>query len=359
MVGRQRYKLLGMIGLILPVILAITPAAAQIPIQIIHNSPDPVMSPVDVYIDSGLVLDDMVFKQASPFVDQFGVPVILVGPTSLIEIYSADGLTLHYSESLALTLFAPTLVELVGLETPGNFDPNPNGLDTSLDLLVYEGYKPAADNPVTAEMMAVHASPDLGAVDILVRVDVTVPGVGVPLFTNLQYGDMRPYIVLSPSNATLDLVETGTSNVIRSWGARFGLVVGAGVVGHAAGLQNPPTPDYQLTLFGAVASGFVFELSPVSMTDVTPGNAPFVLRDNYPNPFNPNTTIPFTVREAQHVALKVYDSMGRLVETLVDGELGAGDHIIPFQAEGLASGQYLYELRTARGTETRSMTLVK
>ncbi len=359
MAGRRHYKLLGMIGLILPVILAVAPAAAQIPVQIIHNSPDPAVTPVDIHIDGGLVMDDMVFKQASPFIDQFGVPVILVTPTSLIEVYSADGLTLLYSESLALTLFVPTLLELIGLEDPLLFDPNPDGLDTSLDILVYEGYKPAADDPLTAEMMAVHGMPDVGTVDLIVRLDVTVPGVGVPLFTNLQYGETRPYIVLAPSDATLDMVETGTSNVIQSWGARFGLVVGAGVVGNAGGLLNSPVEESELVLFGAVATGYVFELTKVSMTGVTPDNSSFVLRDNYPNPFNPNTTIPFTLRDGQAVTLKVFDPMGRLVDTLVDGELEAGDYIIPFQAEGLASGQYMYELRTMRGTDVKSMTLVK
>jgi hypothetical protein len=335
-------------------------AYGQIPVQIIHNSPDPAAAIVDIYIDDALVLDDVAFKQASPFVDEFGNPVIIVTPTSLVEVKTPDGSAVVLSETLALTMGAPTLIEVIGLVDPMGFDPNPDGLDTSLDLLIYEGYTPAAADPLSAELMAVHAIPDAGTVDIIVRTVIDQPGVGIPLFTGLQYGDTGDYLVLTPSNATLDLVETGTSNVIQSWAARFGLVVGAGVVGNAAGLVNPPEPEVGITLFGAIATGFVFELGPTSMTGVgdTP-EAGFDLGSNYPNPFNPNTTIPFTLQAKQDVSLKVYDLRGHLIEVLVDAELTPGDYAIPFHAEGLSSGRYVYELRTPAGSQMGAMMLVK
>ena len=137
-------------------------------------------------------------------------------------------------------------------------------------------------------------------------------------------------------------------------------LVGAGVVGNAAGLVNPPVPEVGITLFGAIATGFVFELNPTSMTAVaeTP-SATFDLGTNYPNPFNPSTTIPFSLQVGQAVNLKVYDLRGRLVEVLVDGELAAGDYTVPFHAEGLSSGRYVYELRTPMGSQMGTMMLVK
>lgn len=356
----RRYGLTkGSVVLLATLLLAGT-AYSQIPVQIIHNSPDPAAAVVDIYIDDVLVLDDVGFKQASPFVDEFGNPLILVTPTSVVEVRSSDGSTVVLSETLALTLGLPTMIQVIGLVDPMGFDPNPDGLDTSLDLLIYEGYKPAADDPLSAELMAVHAIPDAGTVDIVVRLQIDQPGVGIPLFTGLQYGDTAPYIVLIPSNATLDLVETGTSNVIESWAARFGLVVGAGVVGNAAGLVNPPVPEVGITLFGAIVTGFVFELNPTSTTAVgdTP-QAGFTLGSNYPNPFNPNTTIPFTLQVKQDVSLKIYDLRGRLVEVLVDAELTPGDYAIPFHAAGLSSGRYVYKLRTHAGSQMGTMMLVK
>jgi hypothetical protein len=359
MIRRYGLSNWSVVVLLVPLFLA-SAAYGQIPVQIIHNSPDPAAALVDIYIDDVQVLDDVAFKQASPFVDEFGVPVIFVTPTSVVDVKSSDGSVVVLSKTLALTMGVPTMLQVIGLVDPGAFDPNPDGLDTSLDLLVYEGYKPAADDPLSAELMAVHAIPDAGTVDIVVRVEIDQPGVGVPLFTGLQYGDTEPYIVLTPSNATLDLVETGTSNVIRSWAARFGLVVGAGVIGNAAGLVNPPEPEVSITLFGAIATGFVFELGGTSMTAVgdTP-RAGFDLGSNYPNPFNPITTIPFTLKTEQSVSLKVYDLRGHLIEVLVDAELTPGDYAIPFRAEALSSGRYVYELRTPAGSQMGAMMLVK
>jgi hypothetical protein len=351
---------LGILALVGAVFLVAGAANAQIPVQIIHEAPDPAIATVDIYIDGGLILDDFQYKVASPFVDDFGVPVIIVQPTSLIEVKSSDGTVVHHSETLALMLPAPTLICIVGLLNPGNFDPNPDGRDTSLDLIVFQGYKPAADNPPNAELMAVHAAPDVGAVDIVVRLVIDQPGQGPALFSNLRYGDVLPYLEVTPSTVNLDLVESGTTNVVKSWAARFGLVTGAGVVGNLTGLLNAPPKDDNLTLLGAVATGFVFELNETSMTGVDDSAvAAFWLGKNFPNPFNPTTSIPFTLWSDQSVTLKVFDLQGRLVETLVNRELAAGTYRIPFTPQALASGKYIYELRTPEGSRIQSMTLLK
>lgn len=81
----------------------------------------------------------------------------------------------------------------------------------------------------------------------------------------------------------------------------------------------------------------------------------------YPNPFNPRTTISFTLPAGQHrhVTLTVYDMLGRLVGTPVDGPLAAGHHAVAFDGSSLASGTYYYRLRTGSVTLTRSMLLVQ
>lgn len=83
------------------------------------------------------------------------------------------------------------------------------------------------------------------------------------------------------------------------------------------------------------------------------------LEQNYPNPFNPSTSIEFKLDRAQQVRLAVYDVMGREVALLVDGARPAGVYRVPFDAARLASGLYIYQLRTEQGTLARSMTLVK
>jgi hypothetical protein len=83
------------------------------------------------------------------------------------------------------------------------------------------------------------------------------------------------------------------------------------------------------------------------------------LVQNYPNPFNANTNISFSLAEAGNVSLKVYDITGRLVTTLVEGQMDAGEHVVSWDASNVSSGVYFYKLATADYSATKSMNLLK
>lgn len=85
----------------------------------------------------------------------------------------------------------------------------------------------------------------------------------------------------------------------------------------------------------------------------------YQLLQNYPNPFNPSTEIEFTIAQEQHVTLKVYNVMGQVVETLVDGQLPQGRYKKMFDASKLASGMYLYELKAGTFLQVNKMLLMK
>ncbi len=85
----------------------------------------------------------------------------------------------------------------------------------------------------------------------------------------------------------------------------------------------------------------------------------FALQAPVPNPFNPATTLAFTLPETGHVELGVYDLQGRLVSQLVDGLLSRGEHEAVFEAGALPSGMYLARLETGLGESTRKLMLVK
>ena len=80
---------------------------------------------------------------------------------------------------------------------------------------------------------------------------------------------------------------------------------------------------------------------------------------NYPNPFNPTTTIRFELTERGQTSLVVYDVSGREVRVLHDGDLGSGVHEFRFDADGLPSGTYLYRLTTPSATKAEKMVLLK
>lgn len=79
----------------------------------------------------------------------------------------------------------------------------------------------------------------------------------------------------------------------------------------------------------------------------------------FPNPFNPTATIPVNLGRDTHVRLAVYDVRGRLMQTLQDGALPAGDHAFTFHGEGLSSGAYICRLETPAGIQTQRLTLIK
>jgi hypothetical protein len=85
----------------------------------------------------------------------------------------------------------------------------------------------------------------------------------------------------------------------------------------------------------------------------------FTLDQNFPNPFNPGTTIHFTIRTGGDVRLMVYDLLGREVAVLVNGVLDGGDHQVTFTARDLSSGIYFYLLQSPDGVMTKKMVLLR
>ncbi len=85
----------------------------------------------------------------------------------------------------------------------------------------------------------------------------------------------------------------------------------------------------------------------------------FALQAPVPNPFNPSTTLGFTLPETGSVSLAVYDVKGRLVSRLLDGMLSRGEHEVVFEAGNQPSGLYIARLQTERGQSTQKLMLVK
>jgi hypothetical protein len=85
----------------------------------------------------------------------------------------------------------------------------------------------------------------------------------------------------------------------------------------------------------------------------------FNLSQNYPNPFNPTTVIRYSIIENRFVSLKVYDTIGKEIATLVNEKQNAGNYEVEFNGTNYSSGIYFYKLVSESFSQTKQMLLIK
>ena len=177
---------------------------------------------------------------------------------------------------------------------------------------------------------------------------------GVDIKTDKNYA----YLTNNTTFTVIDISNADTGKIIYS----------------ANDYINPNTPGsgtfYSVTAFsGIVLTGYlgvtIFKnnlITEITSSNPTPSN--FELFQNYPNPFNPETVISYQLSVVSYVTLKIYDILGRGVETLVKGVQKAGNYLVKFNASKFSSGVYLYRLESAgfdgkRYISTKKMVLLK
>ncbi len=138
---------------------------------------------------------------------------------------------------------------------------------------------------------------------------------------------------------------------------------------HFGSLTQPTSGRFRVTVFDGAqhqatdtADGDVaFDVS-TGIDDLLPSVVS--LAQNQPNPFNPRTTIHFSVPRTQEISVQIFDLQGKLVRTLVHGLQAPGDHAVTWQGQDdrgvqAASGMYFYRLTSEEGQQTRKMLLLK
>lgn len=109
----------------------------------------------------------------------------------------------------------------------------------------------------------------------------------------------------------------------------------------------------------SVIYGGTYTFTVTGVENEVSGPTGFALSQNFPNPFNPTTSIKFNVGERANVTLKVYDMLGREVATLVNEVKESGSYDVNFDAAKLSSGTYVYKLTAGNFVETKKMVLLK
>jgi hypothetical protein len=236
----------------------------------------------------------------------------------------------------------------------------------------------ASGNAVAVDVVGTGPRPGTVTARITMQGDGRIQGLSVPLVWNadavrpaaMSAGDLVAAqgghgIVLSPEPGTVDAALLGTRDRrlgIRGEGVLATVVferVGAGDPRIALGEVTARDVANKPLLLGASGGGG----APTAAGDTA---LPVVtaLHPNHPNPFNPSTTLSFSLERAGRVQLGIYDVRGRLVRSLVDGPMARGEHALVWHGRNdagqtVSSGTYFARMVTADRSQTRTITLVK
>lgn len=164
-----------------------------------------------------------------------------------------------------------------------------------------------------------------------------------------SFSELNFELNLSPPVIVVELIDSTASLLIYS-PVYVGEVVLSGKVTDQEGLFT----EFSVIIIIEQA------VSNESMVESTDFPSHIQLQQNFPNPFNPATSISFEVFQASHVSLRIYDLMGREVDVLWNKYTAKGSYELSFDAMSLATGTYIYRLATNKGEIlSKKMTLIK
>jgi len=321
-------------------------------VQVIHNAADPAADTVTVYLNGTKLLSKFAFRTATPFIDAPAGTPINIGVAGKNSVSAGDTLK---NFSFTLTPGEKYVLIANGILGTG-FAPNPSGRSAAFTLFVKTPAEEAAATSGKVEFAVVHGSTDAPAVDVVAR------GVG-RLVHSAAYGDITGYIGVPPAAYTLDVRDTTSTTTVISFTANLSGLANRSAIVFASGFLTPSAnkSGKPFGLFAALNDGTVVPFGITTGIQSTSAAAPrqCELTQNYPNPFNPSTEISFSIPAAGQTTLKVYNSIGQEVATLVNGQLQAGSYRVTLNAANLASGVYLYRLQAGAFSSVRKMVLLK
>jgi hypothetical protein len=199
-------------------------------VQVVHNSPDPAASVVDVYLGSTLLLDDFEFRTATPFVD---VPANLEITLSVAPGTSTDVSEALYSVDVTLVADETYIVVADGVLDPSQFDDSVNTIDFALQA--FAGAREAAVTAGNTDVLVHHGSPDAPTVDV-----VNQDGGGI-LVDDISYPEFQGYLELPTADYSIDITTADNSVKVagyQAYLAELGLA-DAAVTVFASGFLNP------------------------------------------------------------------------------------------------------------------------
>jgi len=305
-------------------------------LQIIHNSPEPT---VDIYIDGDLAVNDLAFRNATPFIDiETRIPYeIAVAPANSQSAADAiavfDNVT--FEDGKAYVVFATGVV--------GN-------ATTPFGLRIFDAARERSENAANVDLLLYHGAPDAP------EVDVVAAGVGV-IFDNIAYGEFSAdYLSVPAATYTLNVTpSTDNTVIVKSYTAPLqGLAGGAGVAFATGFLADEPT----FGVWVALPDGTTFPLSEIVASEEVKALLPgFRIM---PNPVTDLAQIELTFADAaDNVSLIISDATGKTLQTRTLGNQFAGTQTIALDASNLAQGVHFCTIVTEKGVITKRFVVTR
>ena len=341
-------------------------SAGTAAVQLIHASPDPILSAVDVYLNGELLLRGFRFQEATPFVE---LPADR--RNRVVITRSGDKPENGISVSLALMRGGQHYAVVKGVLNPGSFAPNPSGISTEIQVALIAANKPEAIDDDISIIRFINASPDAPQIGLqLDRPYLRTQGVAFGSSSDLFRIEAEDQVFTLLNDSPFFDTSDGSGLTLIQGGFDFRRLAGESVLIINTGFVNTrrnvsfanaltaQQQNFQLLIIRD--NGDVIPLNPARTETAAPSFTADDLRfGTYPNPFNPTTTITYTLPDAADVRLEVFNMQGQRVAVLVNGRQAAGTYNIRFDALNLSSGIYLTRLQAGSFSQVLKMTLMK
>lgn len=321
-----------------------------VPVQFIHNAPDPAFATLDLYLDGVLAFDDFAFRTATPFGD---APAGVAFEAAIAPGDSDGPEDAFFTETY--TLAPGTNYQFIAAGVgEGDFEPNPDGEDITFTLLVNDDAKLFSEtDDELSDFNFVHGTPD--ASRIVVRTDDDMV-----LYDDIPYGGIADYQPIAPGTGLRVTPADRGGNENTFFPDLSDRIDEAGTI-LASGFLDPMAQPGDAPSFGLLvvfADGTSEFVGPFVFPDTEDGAVPtaFALDGNYPNPFAGRTTLRYDLPVDAQVSVEVFDVLGRRVVEVAPETVAAGAGRTVTLDAALPSGTYLYRLTAEMPTETRTET---
>lgn len=295
-------------------------------VQVVHNSADALAATLDVYVNGTLVLNNMNFRTASPFIN---LPAEIPSIFGVAPDDSSNAQDSFYTETLNLTDNGTYIIVLGGIESSTGYDPAP-----PFDLHVFDMAREIAVNPLMIDVLFHHGSTDAPTMDVY-ETEVALGQV----IDDISYSDYEGYFEFPSDNYTIELRSADGAQIIATYIAELEFlelegiaitVIASGFIDPSQNSNGPEFGLYAVSPFG----GALIPLPPavLAVDEFNPN-----LFRLYPNPTNETLNIdgPFL----SEYKIQITDISGRIITRKLYEFEGSEVNV-----SSLASGIYVLSL---------------